>query len=314
MSQPLNHQRPRTGQQAAYGAALCDRSREPVTPAVNVTTEPVNEPVKAERQPVNEPVKSRTGQQSANRSSEPVNSEPQAKETVGSSSGDGRPAARRRSGKPAPWELPMLVELGELLRSARVAAGLTLGDLGPIAGHPDSLREIEHGTKRTRPSRLRPWLEHLGIDPDPVLERYAPVIAADPSDGRNRWRPVPVPATDRRLAPRRERVGIGVVLCRLRMAAGLSSRRLARAIGCGVVTVLLVEHGLRRPSETLVRRWLDAVAMEQLEQAGVLELFAPLISARAPLETGLGWHARRGPRPARDRAGPSPTESDAHAR
>jgi hypothetical protein len=54
--------------------------------------------------------------------------------------------------------------------------------------------------------------------------------------------------------------------------------------------------------------------MERLEQAGVLELFAPLISARAPLDTGLGWHARRGPRPGRDRAGPSPTESDAHAR
>lgn len=309
MIQPLNRQRPRTGQQAAYRAALCDRLREPVTPAVNVTTEPVNEPVKAERQPVNEPVKSRTGQQTANRSSEPVNSPAVlAMEERGAMSADRTPLRHaHRPDQPrwpeATWDSEMLAELGRLLESARLAAGLTVADLGPVAGEPSTLRQIEQGRFRTRPSRLRPWLEHLGLDPDPVLERFAPVIAPERADGRT-WhsarngQPVmPAPRGDRRRANRRPRHGVGAELTRLRMGSTLSHRELARAIGASAFTVLLVEHGLRRPSQELVRRWLDAVAADHLERAGVLDQFPGLISSRTPRETGLGWHrAARAPR------------------
>lgn len=62
----------------------------------------------------------------------------------------------RRSSKPEAWEWPLLADLGELLRSARVAGGTSWPDLEAVAGSGGSLRRIEAGTTRTRVSRLRP--------------------------------------------------------------------------------------------------------------------------------------------------------------
>ena len=156
--------------------------------------------------------------------------------------------------------------LGRFLQDARVAARIELDDLEPVVGSKSSLREIERGHVRTRVSRLRPWLEHLGIDPDPVLERFAAVIAPEPADGRNRWKPRDttglIAARNARRdpppLPAHEQAALGAELWGIRVRANLDRQVLADAIGVSRVTIWFVEHGARRPSAELVDAWLDA--------------------------------------------------------
>jgi transcriptional regulator with XRE-family HTH domain len=172
------------------------------------------------------------------------------------------PAVSRRSGRPEPWELGPLRELGRVMQAARLAAGLSLEDLGPIAGSRDGLDSIERGKVRTRASRLRPWCAALGVDPEPIIERFAAVLAPERPDGRNAWRAVP--PVERRepralALPPLEAWAIaaaGAELWRIRCAAGLTRPRLAELLGCSRVHVWCVERGARRPSAELVNAWL----------------------------------------------------------
>jgi len=101
-----------------------------------------------------------------------------------------RPVVIRRSRDLEDWERAPLRELGQVLQDARHAAGLSLEDLGPVVGSKDSLEAIENGAGRTRAGRLRPWLAHLGVDPEPIIAKYIAVIAPPSPSGRQAWRPV----------------------------------------------------------------------------------------------------------------------------
>lgn len=152
-----------------------------------------------------------------------------------------------------------MAAFGRFLEAARIAAGVTLEDLAVIVG---PVREIERGKARTRPSRLRPWLERLGVDPDPVLERYAAVIAPEARDGRPRWSPktpAPVEPPRPKLPPLPDyaQAALGAELWRMRARAGLERQVLAGVLGVSRMTVWLVERGARRPSEELLEAWLD---------------------------------------------------------
>ena len=181
----------------------------------------------------------------------------------------------------------MLDELGALLRQARVAAGVSWPELEALVGPRSSLGSIETGKVRTRASRLRPWLERLGVDPDPVLERFAAVIAPESEDGRPRFKPV-TPRTEppgprpRRLEPppleAHAQATLGAELWRIRVDAGLGRPELAAAIGCSRITVFLVERGLRRPTLDLVEAWVAA--------AGAVPASRALLALRFP-----GWIA-----------------------
>lgn len=193
------------------------------------------------------------------------------------------PVTATRSGTPEAWERPQLVELGELLRSARVAADVSWPDLEAVVGSRSSLRQVEAGTVRTRASRLHPWLERLGVDPDPVLERFAAVIAPEARDGRPRFAPVtfraePAPA----LAPLspHDQALLGAELWRIRVAAGLTRTELAERIGCSRLSVWYVEHARRRPTLELLGAWLAAVHANQADLELLALRFPRLISRR----------------------------------
>lgn len=175
-----------------------------------------------------------------------------------------RPVVIRRSRDLEDWERKPLAELGRILREARLAAGLTLADLGPVVGSRDGLEAIENGACRTRAGRIRPWCAALGVDPGPIIERFAAVLAAELADGRQAWRAVP--PVERRepraLAlpplPAHEQAALGAELWRIRVQAGLTRPALAARVGVSRVHIFLVERGARRPSEELVDRWLSA--------------------------------------------------------
>jgi transcriptional regulator with XRE-family HTH domain len=176
------------------------------------------------------------------------------------------PTATPRTREPAEWERQPLQELGQILEQARLAAGLTLDDLGPVVGSRGSLARIERGAVRTRASRLRPWLAHLGVDPDPVIERFAAVLAPEHSDGHNSWRPV---APVERHEPRGvtpppleayDQAALGAELWRMRAQAGLSRAQLAARLQVSRIKVWLVERGQRQPSPELLEAWLAEVA------------------------------------------------------
>ncbi len=173
----------------------------------------------------------------------------------------------RRSRDLEDWERAPLAELGRILRDARLARGLELADLGPIVGSADSLAAIEDGYGRTRAGRLRPWLAHLGVDPEPIIAKYIAVIAPELPDGRQAWRPVaPVaPRASRSLVlpplPAHEQAALGADLWRIRVQAGLTRPALAAIVGVSRVHLFLVEHGQRRPSEELVGAWLAAAGL-----------------------------------------------------
>jgi transcriptional regulator with XRE-family HTH domain len=175
-----------------------------------------------------------------------------------------RPVVIRRSRDLEDWEREPLRELGQVLQDARHAAGLSLEELGPVVGSKDSLEAIENGAGRTRAGRLRPWLAHLGVDPEPIIAKYIAVIAPELPDGRQAWRPVaPVERREpRALAlpplPAHEQAALGADLWRIRVQAGLARPALAARIGVSRIHVFLVEHGQRRPSEELVDAWLSA--------------------------------------------------------
>jgi transcriptional regulator with XRE-family HTH domain len=173
-------------------------------------------------------------------------------------------AVNRRSRDLEDWEREPLRELGRVLREARLAAGLSVEDLGPIVGSAGSLEGIERGAFRTRASRVRPWLAHLGVDPEPIIERFAEVLAPERPDGRNAWRPVaPVERREpRALAlpplPAHEQAVFGAELWTLRVHAALTRPALAARLRVSRIHIWFVEHGQRRPSEELVDAWLGA--------------------------------------------------------
>jgi transcriptional regulator with XRE-family HTH domain len=175
-----------------------------------------------------------------------------------------------RSGRPEPWEREPLRELGRVMQEARIAAGLELEALTGIAGSRDGLDSIERGQVRTRASRLRPWCAALGVDPGPIIERFAAVIAPERPDGRNAWRAVP--PVERRepralALPPLEAWAIaaaGAELWRIRCAAGLTRPRLAQLLGCSRVHVWCVERGARRPSAELVNAWLTVAGAARM--------------------------------------------------
>lgn len=205
------------------------------------------------------------------------------------------PVNRDRSGTPEAWERPQLLELGELLRTARLAAGISWPELEAVVGTRSSLRQVEGGTTRTRASRLRPWLERLGLDPDPVLERFAAVIAPEAADGRPRFAPVAFRAEPPRLEPAplapHARAALGAELWRLRVVAGLSRPDLAARVGCSRVAVWLVERGARRPTADLVEAWLVAAGADQVERTLLGIRFPSLISGR-PRQFGSALRPR----------------------
>lgn len=197
-----------------------------------------------------------------------------------------------RSGVPEPWERPALRDLGRILREARETAGLSLDELGPVAGNPKSLHHIERGRRRTRASRLRPWASRVGLDPDALVGRFAAVIAPERADGRPSFSPVSVPdgpaprPEPPRLLPH-ERAALGAELWRLRLAAGLSRPALANELGCDRVHVLDVERAHRRPSAELLEDWL-ALTGSELDRAW--------IQTRFPGQVGPRRRRRRGQR------------------
>jgi transcriptional regulator with XRE-family HTH domain len=165
------------------------------------------------------------------------------------------------------WAVPVLAELGAELQRARERAGISLQQLGPVVGSRSSLRDIERGRVRTREDRLRPWLQFLGVDPEPVIERYAAVIAPPREDGEVGWKPIirpaPRPGPARGMEPPAlpapGRAALGAELWLLRVDAGLARPALAHRIGCSRVHIFLVERGVRLPSPELTARWLDVV-------------------------------------------------------
>ena len=176
-----------------------------------------------------------------------------------------------RSGRPSPAERIRLAELGAVLRSRREALGLTLADLEPIVGARGSLADVEVGSMRTRPARLRAWLRALGVYPEPILASFADVIAADRSDGRQSWRPVETrqPPPARRPTPLRPHLqaALGAELWRLRVRAGLGRKELARRVGRSRPWVSIAERGLRAIDPEYLERWLvvvDATSSERV--------------------------------------------------
>lgn len=192
--------------------------------------------------------------------------------------GDTRSDAHRRPIRPA--ERPLLAALGRELEATRVAAGLTLEDLAPYAGSPGSLRDIERGRLRTRARRIRAYCAGVGVDPEPIIARYASVIAPERADGRDAWRPVVVPPRppDRLLAqPPMEAwdvAALGAELWRRRALAGLTRPALAARLGCWRAHVWMVEHGQREPSPALAGAWLAATGTARRVRVG-LELRFP---------------------------------------
>lgn len=240
--------------------------------------------------------------------SQPVAPESKARETAVAAAeplaiplslaGDAVPDWRngRRSSVPTEAERPALRELGQLLRAAREAEGRSLADLGPIVGCAGSLAAIEAGRQRTRASRLRPWLVTLGVAPEPVLAKYAAVIAPERPDGRTVWKPtVPreTPQARRlRLFPpppleAHDQAALGAELWRLRARARLDRPTLATAIACSRVFVWLVEHGQREPSPDLVERWIQATGIRREERL-VLALRFPRRVAMSPERRPVG--------------------------
>ena len=174
------------------------------------------------------------------------------------------PVVIRRSRDLEDWEREPIAELGRILRDARLARGLELEDLGPVVGSRDSLEAIEDGKGRTRAGRLRPWLAHLGVDPEPIISKYAAVLAPERPDGRQAWRPVPLVERHepRALAlpplPAHEQAAFGASLWALRVTSRLTRPALAALVGVSRIHVWLVEHGQRGPSADLLDAWLDA--------------------------------------------------------
>jgi len=188
-----------------------------------------------------------------------------------------------RSSTPAAWELPQLAELGELLRAARITGDVSWQDLEAVVGSRSSLRQVEAGVARTRASRLRPWLERLGMDPGPVLERFDAVIAPEAADGRPRFAPVtfraeraPAPAP----VPPHARAAFGAELWRLRVVAGLTRSELAERIGCSRISVWYVERARRRPTADLLGAWLTATGASHADIERLALRFPALIAGR----------------------------------
>ncbi len=177
------------------------------------------------------------------------------------------PVYTRRSGRPGPAELVVLASLGAILRSSRLATGLTLADLEPIAGARGSLDGIERGTVRTRPSRIRALCGALGLDADALLVDFAAVIAPERPEGPT-WHPItrppaPPPPPRRPTGPEPlpadRRAALGADLWGLRVRAGLSRRELARAVGRSRPWVSIAERGLRAIDPEHLEAWLVAV-------------------------------------------------------
>ncbi len=173
----------------------------------------------------------------------------------------------RRSGEPTPAERVRLAQLGVILRSRREVMGLTLADLEPIAGARGSIGEIERGTMRTRPSRIRALCGVLGLDADVLLVVFADVIAPERPEGPS-WHPVtrppappaPVPsAPSPAPLPNHLRAALASELWGLRVRAGLGRKELARAVGRSRPWVSIAEHGLRAVDREHLEAWLVAV-------------------------------------------------------
>lgn len=216
------------------------------------------------------------------------------------------PVGASRSGVPEPWELPLLAELGELLRDARLASGVGWPELEAVAGLRGSLRSVERGITRTRASRLRPWLELLGLDPEPVIARFAPVIAPEAADGRPRFRTVAPrpPAAEPPPLPEWAAAALGAELWRLRELAGLTRSALAESIECSDEAVRLVELGQRRPTVQLLESWLRAVRVDPADRTLMAIRFPSLISGRA--RAGSAKRPRVSPRARQPREGGHP--------
>lgn len=226
----------------------------------------------------------------------------QAIEPSHSASPDAAAGVARRSRELEPWEREPIRALGRLLEVTRVAAGLSVEDLGPVAGSASSIRSIERGRVRTRASRLRPWLRELGVEPESVIERFRAVLAPERPDGRNAWKPV-APVERREPAAMalpplepHDQAALGAELWRIRVRARLTRPALAKRLGISRVTVWRVEHGWREASPELVDRWLVDVG-RPADRVRLAFRFPGRI--RATRSTGVGVvppdHSRRAP-------------------
>ncbi|MBA2639395.1 MAG: helix-turn-helix transcriptional regulator, partial [Nocardioidaceae bacterium] len=112
-----------------------------------------------------------------------------------------------------PWEVPWLTQLGACLRGLRTQSGLSQARLAARAELTErSLRRIEHGQRRTRPSTLERLVEALATGPAwcggtggvmaPLLEAAGPGLA---EESAYRWR---VEARRRRRETRRGRQAV----------------------------------------------------------------------------------------------------------
>lgn len=206
-------------------------------------------------------------------------------ERVRASGGTGQEVSRRPI---EAWERPLLRALGSELAAARISAGLSVEQLARFAGSPGSLQEIERGRMRTRPRRIRAFCAAVGVDPEPIIARYAAVIAPERADGRDAWRPVivpPRPPTRGMMPPPLTdwaRAALGAELWRRRVEAGLTRPALAAAIVCSRVHVWLVEHGQREPSPSLAGAWLDAAGVSRRHRARLALRFPGRFAAADP--------------------------------
>jgi transcriptional regulator with XRE-family HTH domain len=219
--------------------------------------------------------------------------------------------ALRRSGRPDPWELPVLQELGARLEAARRAADLSpLGLALEIGLSPSGIRSVEAGRVRTRRSRIREWAEVTSIDAEQLLSEFADVIAADAGRPVQFWQPRAVPGSIgweltrisllamRGLVPPPpvapgERATLGIALWRLRCEAGLTRAQLAVRIGCPRNHVWRVECDRRRPSRDLLNRW--TIGLGRPDAAALIVAFEPSSVAPRPIRIRAGDHL---PKPA----------------
>lgn len=201
-------------------------------------------------------------------------------------------------------ELRRLIELhgamGRELKAARLARRLDRAAVAGAAGFgsADAVSANERASTFTRASRLRPWLDLLGIDLEPFLRRYLEVIAPEAgdfplSDQINAQRradrpPAPAPLPGRPISREEallRQATLGLELWRRRVAKGLTRPVLAERAGLAMRRVRQIERGLYKRRPTVGELWAITEAL------GAGAIWAPTLAkkyagALAPAKPG----------------------------